>query len=161
MTGHQPISAGEKWVACPEKGLLSCNKKGYAILRISLMRDAFNNRTLKYPAVIPSFFLPFNCSATFPLPFLSFSAYGQIREKFPEARDLNRRARSSQSTDRKPTLRLPVYARYPFFQLRLKTLDRYIQHEELGIIFPTSVYSIRLLPLHRTRSDTFAWAQSG
>lgn len=156
MTGHQPISAGGKWVACPEKGLLSCNKKGYAILRISLMRDAFNNRTLKYPAVIPSFFFTLQqfCYFSTPFPF-------QIREKFPEARDLNRRARSSQSTDRKPTLRLSVYARYPFFQLRLKTLDGYIQHEELGIIFPTPVYSIRLLPLHRTRSDTFAWAQSG
>ena len=35
MTGHHQITAGERWVACPDKGLLSCNKEKYATLRIT------------------------------------------------------------------------------------------------------------------------------
>lgn len=56
------------------------------------------------PSVPPFTFQQFCCNT----PFSFLFSLWHILEKFPEARELNRRASSSQSTDRKPSLRIPV-----------------------------------------------------
>lgn len=159
MTGHQSISAGEKSVACPYSGLLSCNRKGCAIFLKTLMRDALNNITLKYPVVFPSLYL-----STLSIYFSISPAYGKYARNLTKLGILA----GSQSTDRRPetnspTSRVCKVPDHPSFSIIFSDIgwphSGNIQHEGLGIQFPTPTYSIRLLSLRRSRTDTFvSWS---